>query len=159
VCKNSWKFNSKIVFYYMFSITRQKHTFPWQHRLHVISNEAVWSFIILKHAQGGRFCGHSVLSTFKYIAKRNGDRTEPCLTPKLTIHKYDHASYHLTNGYLKHFGDKKSKNQTVSLCYLTRCRKIYRVSVCIAKPLLIHEFFLHHNACFVPNFRSKFAIL
>jgi len=78
----------------------------------VISNEAAWSFIILKHAQGGRFCGHSVLRSFKYIANRNGDRTEPCLTPKLTIHKYDHASYHLTNGYWKHFGDKTTKNQT-----------------------------------------------
>jgi len=28
VCKNSWKFNVKIVFYYMFSITRSKHKFP-----------------------------------------------------------------------------------------------------------------------------------
>ena len=29
VCKNSWKFNVKIVFYCMFSITRPKHKFPW----------------------------------------------------------------------------------------------------------------------------------
>jgi len=30
----------------MFSITRQKHNFPWQHRLHVhISSEAVWLII------------------------------------------------------------------------------------------------------------------
>ena len=28
VCKNLWKFNVKIVFYYMFSITRSKHKFP-----------------------------------------------------------------------------------------------------------------------------------
>jgi len=28
VCKNSWKFNVKIAFYYMFSITRPKHKFP-----------------------------------------------------------------------------------------------------------------------------------
>jgi len=33
----------------------------------------------------------------KYTAKRNGDRTEPCLTPKLTINMHDHASYHLTH--------------------------------------------------------------
>ena len=33
----------------------------------------------------------------KYIAKKNGDRTEPCLTPKLTINMHDHASYHLTH--------------------------------------------------------------
>jgi len=49
VCKNSWKFNVKIVFYYTFSITRSKHKFPWQHghscTFTVISNEAVWLFI------------------------------------------------------------------------------------------------------------------
>jgi len=28
VCKNSWKFNVKIIFYDMFSITRPKHKFP-----------------------------------------------------------------------------------------------------------------------------------
>jgi len=33
----------------------------------------------------------------KYIAKRNGDRTEPCLTPKLIIKRHGHASYHLTH--------------------------------------------------------------
>ena len=27
----------------------------------------------------------------KYVAKRNGDRTAPCLTPKLTINKHDHC--------------------------------------------------------------------
>jgi len=37
VCKNSWKFKAKIIFYYMFSITCQKHQFPWQHRLHIHS--------------------------------------------------------------------------------------------------------------------------
>jgi len=28
VCKNSWKFNENIVFYYMFTVTRPKHKFP-----------------------------------------------------------------------------------------------------------------------------------
>ena len=28
ICKNSWKFNVKIVFYYMFSMTRSRHKFP-----------------------------------------------------------------------------------------------------------------------------------
>jgi len=28
VCKNLWKFNVKIVFYYTFSITHPKHKFP-----------------------------------------------------------------------------------------------------------------------------------
>jgi len=42
VCKNSWKFNVKIVFYYMFSITRPKHKFPWQHGLvHVQWNSVI----------------------------------------------------------------------------------------------------------------------
>jgi len=33
VSKNTWKFNVKIMFYYMFSITRQKHKFLRQHGL------------------------------------------------------------------------------------------------------------------------------
>jgi len=28
VCKNFWKFNVQIIFYYLFSITRQKHKLP-----------------------------------------------------------------------------------------------------------------------------------
>jgi len=35
----------------------------------------------------------------KYIAKRNGDRTEPYRTPKITTNRHDHASYHLTQEY------------------------------------------------------------
>ena len=31
VCKNSWKFKVKIIFYYMFWITCPKHKFLWQH--------------------------------------------------------------------------------------------------------------------------------
>jgi len=36
-CKNLWKFNIKIIFYDMFSITRQKHKSPSQHGLHIHS--------------------------------------------------------------------------------------------------------------------------
>jgi len=48
VCKISCKFNVKIVFYCMDSITRPKHKFPWNTdscTFTVISNEAVWLFI------------------------------------------------------------------------------------------------------------------
>jgi len=44
VCKNWWKFNEKIVFYYMFSSTRPKHKFRDNTdscTFTVISNEAV----------------------------------------------------------------------------------------------------------------------
>ena len=47
VCKNSWKFNVKNVFYYMFSITRPKHKFPWQHRLMHVHSYLQWSSVII----------------------------------------------------------------------------------------------------------------
>jgi len=38
------------------------------------------------------------------------------------------------NGYWKHFADKTVKTQTCQfMLYLTKCHRIYRVSVCIAK--------------------------
>jgi len=47
VCKNSWKFNVKITFYYLFSITRSKHKFPWQQRLMHVHSYLQWSSVII----------------------------------------------------------------------------------------------------------------
>jgi len=33
----------------------------------------------------------------KYSAKRKGERTEPCLTPKSSVKKSDQLSFHLTH--------------------------------------------------------------
>jgi len=44
-CKNSSKFNAEIVFYYMFSITRPKHKFPWQHGLMYVHSYLHWSTV------------------------------------------------------------------------------------------------------------------
>jgi len=45
VCKNSWKFIVKLLFYYMFSITRPKHKFPWQHGLTYVHSYLHWSSV------------------------------------------------------------------------------------------------------------------
>jgi len=47
VCKNLWKFNVKIVFYYMFSITHSKHKFLWQHGLMHVHSYLQWSSVII----------------------------------------------------------------------------------------------------------------
>jgi len=47
VCKNSFKFNVNIVFYYMFSITRPKHKFLWQHGLMHVHSYLQWTSVII----------------------------------------------------------------------------------------------------------------
>ena len=47
VCKNLWKFNVKIIFYYMFSITRSKHKFPWQRGPMHVHSDLQWSSVII----------------------------------------------------------------------------------------------------------------
>jgi len=47
MCTNSWKFNVKIVFYYVFSITHTKHKFPWQHGLMHVYSYLHWSSVII----------------------------------------------------------------------------------------------------------------
>ena len=39
----------------------------------------------------------NLLKSSKYKANRNGDNTEPCLTPKLISNTDDHTLFHLTN--------------------------------------------------------------
>ena len=47
MCKNSRKFNVKIVFYYTFLITRPKHKIPWQHGLMHVHSYLQWSSVII----------------------------------------------------------------------------------------------------------------
>jgi len=39
---------------------------------------------------------HNLAKSYRYRANKYGARTEPCLTPKLTLKDIDQASNHLT---------------------------------------------------------------
>jgi len=56
------------------------------------------------------------------------------------------------------FATTQSRTKNVNVCYIFD-KVSQNINVCMAKLILIHEFFLHPSACFASNVKSKFPTL